>query len=239
MRTLKQGSKGADVVVLQKYLKLSEIDGIFGKNTTAALKTWQMTNGLNPDGVCGPNTWAKLKEVYPPDVASTGADRVVRARSAIGSARYSLGCGGNDPDAPTPAQRTTRKGKLDDYCDCSGFQAWVHRRSRKPSVEWEWWFSTDSVWTDITGEQQLFERVEPGQEQPGDVIVYPDKYRNGKKVSEGHIALVVDPAQYVVVECGIRSSERKKHPDAPAIGERERKDMWYNKRREFGRYKAM
>ena len=47
---LKLGSKGNDVVELQKKLKLTA-DGSFGPKTDAAVKQWQTKNNLTPDGV--------------------------------------------------------------------------------------------------------------------------------------------------------------------------------------------
>ena len=57
MQTLKKGSRGNDVKVLQKALHLYE-DGIFGALTEEAVKQFQSTNGLKPDGVVGDKTWA-------------------------------------------------------------------------------------------------------------------------------------------------------------------------------------
>ncbi|MDP3921691.1 MAG: peptidoglycan-binding domain-containing protein [Candidatus Omnitrophota bacterium] len=37
------------------------LDGKVGPNTRAALKTFQSDNGLDADGVCGRNTWDKLR----------------------------------------------------------------------------------------------------------------------------------------------------------------------------------
>lgn len=34
------------------------VDGVFGPHTEEVLRTWQArTKVLEPDGVCGPNTW--------------------------------------------------------------------------------------------------------------------------------------------------------------------------------------
>lgn len=58
--TLKRGSQGPEVARLQRELKLSPADGVFGPGTEGALKKWQAANGLKPDGVAGPSTLAKL-----------------------------------------------------------------------------------------------------------------------------------------------------------------------------------
>lgn len=59
MTTIKLGSRGADVVTLQKKLNLQE-GGIFGPLTQEAVKEFQKANGLTPDGIVGTKTWDKL-----------------------------------------------------------------------------------------------------------------------------------------------------------------------------------
>ena len=57
MNTIKLGSKGEDVKILQKFLGLNT-DGSFGPNTDKKVKEWQKANGLYPDGIIGPKSWA-------------------------------------------------------------------------------------------------------------------------------------------------------------------------------------
>ena len=57
--TLRKGSKGKYVKLLQKKLKI-KADGIFGSKTEQAVKTFQKKHGLTADGVVGKKTWAKL-----------------------------------------------------------------------------------------------------------------------------------------------------------------------------------
>ena len=59
MDTLKLGSRGTDVITLQKKLNLHQ-DGIFGPLTEEAVKEFQKNNGLTADGIVGTKTWAKL-----------------------------------------------------------------------------------------------------------------------------------------------------------------------------------
>ncbi len=59
MKTLKKGSKGKEVELLQKLLKIS-VDGDFGQKTHDALVAWQNAHGLVADGIVGPKTWAAL-----------------------------------------------------------------------------------------------------------------------------------------------------------------------------------
>ena len=65
MKTLRKGSQGMQVMVLQYILnakgyEAGKEDGIFGNNTLAAVKAFQKAYGLSVDGVVGKNTWTKL-----------------------------------------------------------------------------------------------------------------------------------------------------------------------------------
>lgn len=59
METIKLGSRGNDVKILQGVLNLIQ-DGIFGPLTQEAVKEFQKSNGLIPDGIVGTKTWDKL-----------------------------------------------------------------------------------------------------------------------------------------------------------------------------------
>jgi len=62
--TLRLMARGAKVVLLQNRLSAAgfevEEDGIFGQATFSAVTELQMRNGLRPDGIVGPRTWAVL-----------------------------------------------------------------------------------------------------------------------------------------------------------------------------------
>ena len=68
--TVKPGSKGEEVKLLQEKLKKLGYkdssgkdlvaDGVFGKNTEYALKSFQKKMSLVTDGIAGPETWRKL-----------------------------------------------------------------------------------------------------------------------------------------------------------------------------------
>jgi len=57
--TLRRGSSGNDVVILQKRLGIPA-DGKFGPGTESAVRGFQGRNGLTADGVVGPRTWSAL-----------------------------------------------------------------------------------------------------------------------------------------------------------------------------------
>jgi len=63
--TLKKGSKGEEVKVVQNKLKelgylASSVDGKFGSDTEKAVKSFQKFSGLVDDGIVGPKTIAAL-----------------------------------------------------------------------------------------------------------------------------------------------------------------------------------
>ena len=62
---LRQGASGGEVKELQRRLKEwgyynGAVDGIYGKGTVAAVKTFQKKNGLTADGVAGIETYKAL-----------------------------------------------------------------------------------------------------------------------------------------------------------------------------------
>lgn len=66
MSLLKRGSSGPDVLTLQSALKQlgfdpNGLDGRFGAGTELAVKAFQKSKGLTPDGIVGPNTMAALQ----------------------------------------------------------------------------------------------------------------------------------------------------------------------------------
>ena len=60
MNTLKKGSKGDEVKILQKALNITPVDGDFGAKTEAVVKAFQKSKGLVADGIVGTKTWNAL-----------------------------------------------------------------------------------------------------------------------------------------------------------------------------------
>lgn len=99
--TLRQGSRGQDVVTLQYLLNvISEYypsvpapaqDGIFGNGTQQSVVAFQRAAQLSPDGIVGPATWKKLYEVY----------------RGIGQAFPGQGTPGQNTPGQTPPGQTT------------------------------------------------------------------------------------------------------------------------------------
>jgi len=74
---LKIGSKGNEVKKIQEKLGLTA-DGSFGPGTEKAVKAWQITNGLKPDGLVGDVIWDKMfGGVSAPVAASAPVSNVV------------------------------------------------------------------------------------------------------------------------------------------------------------------
>lgn len=70
--TIRRGSKGTDVAYVQAILAdlgydlgSAGVDGDFGRKTEEAVKAFQRSHGLNPDGVVGPMTYAALEAETP------------------------------------------------------------------------------------------------------------------------------------------------------------------------------
>ena len=59
MKTIKKGSRGSYVKVLQKKLGIA-VDGFFGSDTENAVIKYQKSHGLTPDGIVGQRTWESL-----------------------------------------------------------------------------------------------------------------------------------------------------------------------------------
>ncbi len=64
-RTLRKGSTGEDVRIVQKQLKAlgyytSSVDGVYGNGSIAAVRAFQQNNGLTADGLAGQKTFQKL-----------------------------------------------------------------------------------------------------------------------------------------------------------------------------------
>jgi len=62
---LKRGSRGEYVKAWQNFLNLNGYpcglaDGIFGKATESAVRDFQRSRGLDPDGIIGKDTWKAI-----------------------------------------------------------------------------------------------------------------------------------------------------------------------------------
>src|SRR5271167_3332190 len=70
--TLSEGSQGRQVKLLQQALGGIKVDGIFGPETEAAVRTFQESRGLTVDGIVGPLTAASLRSDASARALTTG-----------------------------------------------------------------------------------------------------------------------------------------------------------------------
>lgn len=141
----------------------------------------------------------------------TREEILARAKSALDKQiRYSLGCGGWHPGDALPARKVWRRprGRLVPtralWCDCSGFVSWVIGLKRNTTiVKGLWGVSTVSIHRDATGPGKYFRQLAEGEPaEPGDLIVYPDRYDAvAKKTRQGHVAIIVDVEARRVIDC--------------------------------------
>lgn len=123
-----------------------------------------------------------------PLVANRRAAVARACAAAKQPARYKLGAGGRDPLAKIP--HTVRDGVIGS--DCVGFTSWCLGHDRyqpKTFPRFGGWINTDSLIADARNERTWYERV--SVPAPGDVVVSPSTYKDGRRVRLGHIGLVV------------------------------------------------
>jgi peptidoglycan hydrolase-like protein with peptidoglycan-binding domain len=97
---LSYGSEGRQVRLLQKALGGVKVDGVFGPETEAAVRSFQANRGLTVDGVVGPATSAALRR------AGAGKAFIADVSSVIpGTASLPIAGGGTE--APTSTSTAT------------------------------------------------------------------------------------------------------------------------------------
>ena len=60
MKTIKNGSSGTEVKILQHALGYGNQNGIFDRNFESFVRKYQSNNDLIADGIAGKNTWTKV-----------------------------------------------------------------------------------------------------------------------------------------------------------------------------------
>lgn len=104
--------KGKDVLDLQRILKgfgfnPGPLDGVFGPLTEKAVREFQMSVGLNPDGIVGPQTLKRLSESARNFGSSSLAGYPERDIGTKPLSGYRIaidaGHGGSDPGAVSPS----------------------------------------------------------------------------------------------------------------------------------------
>ena len=118
---LRVGSQGELVAHVQQELGVAS-DGIFGPQTDAAVRKYQLSEGLDVDGIVGPSTWSSLfakanasgaalgGSNIPPEVKQQVEQRLEQAGQEL-AAQGNAGAGteaGGQVDATTPTAPTTQ-----------------------------------------------------------------------------------------------------------------------------------
>jgi rare lipoprotein A len=88
-RIVRKGSRGSDVVTLQRVLALKgyavgAADGVFGRRTRRAVKRFQRRRGIPADGIVGPQTTAALAYTWEVRTASWFGPGLYGNRTACG-----------------------------------------------------------------------------------------------------------------------------------------------------------
>lgn len=88
---LQQGSAGSAVARVQRALHVHR-SGHFTRGTRRAVLAFQRKDGLEVDGIVGPQTWDALFHITPPTTPSTetSASGAPSAQSTSGSSGYSI-----------------------------------------------------------------------------------------------------------------------------------------------------
>lgn len=143
---------------------------------------------------------------YPPVLSISAYEAINRARRiAALKSKYVLGAGGRNPGADVPF--TTKKlkdGSIVLGSDCIGFVLWCLGLDRYQPVDgvaieypfYEGWINTDSMLMDVHANQVEFTSVFDVDARPGDMVVYPSIWKNGKMIRMGHIGLVVEVTKH-------------------------------------------
>lgn len=116
--SFERGDDGQEVIAIQKRLvelsyTITNIDGDFGPETEAAVRSFQTDRGLEVDGVIGPDTYRALmnKEIPPNRGNGAVVRRILRAAYSVMGTPYVFG-------------GTTPYG-----FDCSGFTQYAFARA--------------------------------------------------------------------------------------------------------------
>ena len=150
--TVKKGSKGDDVKMLQKFLNWClnaklDVDGVAGDKTVSAIKKFQSQYGLEADGIFGANSKAKAqaivkahaqKEVPKTTKASLINQKALEFAWKVGTPEkvYKYPSGKPDPDFITAWKKYFPKRKIN--CGCHQYVMLVLKACGYPTMPLEW-----------------------------------------------------------------------------------------------------
>jgi peptidoglycan hydrolase-like protein with peptidoglycan-binding domain len=118
MEWIQKGSKGDDVLEIQKKLQAKgfdpgPIDGIFGSKTDSAVRRFQEANKLQVDGIVGPETGGALGISAAREAAAAGgalADRAAQA-TEVKAKDFDPAAGVKAEEARKKAEAVGKKGE--------------------------------------------------------------------------------------------------------------------------------
>lgn len=209
--TLRIGSRGFDVVVLQVQLNVKnppnlklKVDGVFGMNTQAAVIAFQRRMALKPDGVVGPLTHAALANgltlstanhnvthiAQPTSTTCWAASTAMMTRSTVAAVR-----------AKTPADMIASDGGLlnssgDDQAVVTGTRYGnIHGLRCHAPMSW----SVPALCMALRQSPLMFDMLwnsaeyAQGKGSPGHMIVISSVVSDGNPSGNGTYLLVLDP----------------------------------------------
>lgn len=135
-KTLKRGSKGKKVKIVQEWLCLNNInlaiDSSFGPATEHAVLAFQKKNGLKPDSIVGPKTFASLTRPMADAVAPLKVNHTNLGRAVVACAKQHLKAGPREIGGQNrgPWVRLYMKGNEgNEWPWCAGFVSYVLAQS--------------------------------------------------------------------------------------------------------------
>ena len=208
--TLRIGSRGFDVVVLQVQLNIKnppnlklKVDGAFGPNTQTAVISLQRRMGLAPDGVVGPLTHAALAKgltlstanhsvthiAQPTPTTCWAASTAMMTRSTVAAVR-----------AKTPTDMIADGGLLNssgsDQAVVTGTRYGnIHSLRCHAPMSW----SVSALCTALRQSPLMFDMLwnsaeyAQGKGSPGHMIVISSVVSDNNPVGNGTYLLVLDP----------------------------------------------
>jgi len=165
-------------------------------------------------------SWAKAADSWPADNFYAVLWQYTRPGQDEAIAKW-LEAANGDPTVYTIGRRSWSPGWFaptwDPYGkggDCTGFGAFGLDREKNGGDDWQnakvqdLWFHTDSVWTDATGPQVMFRKLD-GPE-PGCLGVYPDRPKS-EGGGQGHFVVILEVnagGKLVGIDCSSRQSKK-------------------------------
>jgi len=102
---LSYGSEGRQVQLLQQALGQVKVDGIFGPETEAAVRSFQASHSLTVDGIVGPFTSAALRSTGASSAFAADVQSTIPGETLAGSAQTQTG---SAPEQPTSTTQNTQ-----------------------------------------------------------------------------------------------------------------------------------